>query len=221
MAAPKQAPCVSGRWSWLHAYCSLPGCPSPKPAADTGSRRPPPILQELDALPDPCPLPGTTSKRRSLSGREAAAACACTVTQQWLLALLRLCSAHASKPLPVRAPSAERDRLLYAPMADVGGFLWDKDAVYIDIPDWKVTARCTCVAARLPFPALPCPALSAWWAEDCSCAMLVCVQAASAFTDSVPLRRLPCAGAVQWSGQGRNRGRDHGRCAGQLCHTRG
>lgn len=32
----------------------------------------------------------------------------------------------------------ERERLLYAPMADVGGLLYDKDAVYIDIPDWKV-----------------------------------------------------------------------------------
>ncbi len=27
----------------------------------------------------------------------------------------------------------ERERLLYAPMADVGGLLYDKDAVYIDI----------------------------------------------------------------------------------------
>ncbi len=27
----------------------------------------------------------------------------------------------------------ERERLLYAPMADVGGSLYDKDAVYIDI----------------------------------------------------------------------------------------
>lgn len=33
----------------------------------------------------------------------------------------------------------EKERLLYAPMADVGGLLYDKDAVYIDIPDWKVT----------------------------------------------------------------------------------
>ena len=32
----------------------------------------------------------------------------------------------------------EKERLLYAPMADVGGLLYDKDAVYIDIPDWKV-----------------------------------------------------------------------------------
>ncbi|KXZ47518.1 hypothetical protein GPECTOR_34g677 [Gonium pectorale] len=55
-------------------------------------------IQELDALPDPCPLPESI-KRRGLNDRE---------------------------------------RLLYAPMADVGGLLYDKDAVYIDIPDWKV-----------------------------------------------------------------------------------
>ena len=33
----------------------------------------------------------------------------------------------------------EKERLLYAPMADVGGLLYDKDAVYIDVPDWKVS----------------------------------------------------------------------------------
>ena len=32
----------------------------------------------------------------------------------------------------------DKERLVYAPMADVGGLLFDKDAVYIDIPDWKV-----------------------------------------------------------------------------------
>ena len=35
----------------------------------------------------------------------------------------------------------EKERVLYAPMADVGGLLYDKDAVYIDIPDWKVHAH--------------------------------------------------------------------------------
>ncbi len=39
----------------------------------------------------------------------------------------------------------EKERLLYAPMADVGGLLYDKDAVYIDIPDWKV-----CCVALVP-----------------------------------------------------------------------
>ena len=32
----------------------------------------------------------------------------------------------------------EKERVIYAPMSDVGGLLYDKDAMYIDIPDWKV-----------------------------------------------------------------------------------
>lgn len=32
----------------------------------------------------------------------------------------------------------EKERLIYGPMSDVGGLMYDKDAVYIDIPDWKV-----------------------------------------------------------------------------------
>ena len=32
----------------------------------------------------------------------------------------------------------EQERLVYAPMSSVGGLLYDKDATYIDIPDWKV-----------------------------------------------------------------------------------
>ena len=31
----------------------------------------------------------------------------------------------------------EQERRIYAPMSDVGGLLYDKDATYIDIPDWK------------------------------------------------------------------------------------
>ena len=51
----------------------------------------------------------------------------------------------AELPDPCPLPSTikrrslnDKDRLIYAPMADVGGLLFDKDAVYIDIPDWKV-----------------------------------------------------------------------------------
>lgn len=33
----------------------------------------------------------------------------------------------------------ERERLLYAPMSDVGALSFDKDGMYIDIPDWKVS----------------------------------------------------------------------------------
>ena len=32
----------------------------------------------------------------------------------------------------------ERERLLYAPMAGVGGLVYDKDAVYIDVPESHV-----------------------------------------------------------------------------------
>lgn len=44
-------------------------------------------------------------------------------------------------PLPSslkRRGLGDKDRLLYAPMAGVGGLLYDRDAVYIDIPDWKL-----------------------------------------------------------------------------------
>ena len=72
-------------------------------------------------------------------------------------------------PLPGTAKKRslnERERLLYAPMADVGGLLYDKDAVYIDVPDWK---------ARLGFTLrfLLCdPSCSAWVAAgslSCDC----------------------------------------------------
>lgn len=62
------------------------------------------LLQELDALPDPCPLPGQDE-----SGGPAK-----------------------------RKGLRDKERLLHAPMSDAGGLLYDKDAVYIDIPDWKV-----------------------------------------------------------------------------------
>ncbi|PSC76713.1 ribosome biogenesis BMS1-like protein [Micractinium conductrix] len=48
---------------------------------------------------------------------------------------------HDPCPLPDKQKKRslnERERLVYAPMSDVGGLLFDKDAVYIDIPDWKV-----------------------------------------------------------------------------------
>lgn len=50
-------------------------------------------IEELNALPDPCPLPSTEKKRNLL----------------------------------------EKERLLYAPMSGVGGIVYDKDAVYIEL----------------------------------------------------------------------------------------
>jgi len=62
-------------------------------------------VEEMDAMPDPCPLPSML-KKRGLN---------------------------------------EKERLLYAPMSDVGGLLYDKDAVYIDVPAWKVrVSHCFC-----------------------------------------------------------------------------
>ena len=70
-------------------------------------------------------------------------------------------------PLPGTAKKRslnERERLLYAPMADVGGLLYDKDAVYINVPDWKARPGSTlrslsCVhlcSARVAARSLPC-----------------------------------------------------------------
>ena len=56
-------------------------------------------------------------------------------------------------PLPGTAKKRslnERERLLYAPMADVGGLLYDKDAVYIDVPDWKARPCRHHAATRVP-----------------------------------------------------------------------
>lgn len=50
-------------------------------------------IEELNSLPDPCPLPSTEKKRNLL----------------------------------------EKERLLYAPMSGVGGIVYDKDAVYIEL----------------------------------------------------------------------------------------
>lgn len=39
----------------------------------------------------------------------------------------------------------EKERLLYAPMAGVGGVVYDKDAVYIDLPANHVNQQQVCV----------------------------------------------------------------------------
>lgn len=56
------------------------------------------VIDDVDQLPDPCPMPDTIRKRKL----------------------------------------NEQERLVYAPMSNVGGLLYDKDAMYIDIPDWKL-----------------------------------------------------------------------------------
>lgn len=73
----------------------------------------------VDVLPDPCPLPGSEARRQA--AMDAAAA-----------------GEKANKPAARRRSLNDRERLIYAPMADVGRLLFDKDAVYVEIPDHKV-----------------------------------------------------------------------------------
>jgi ribosome biogenesis protein BMS1 len=73
-------------------------------------------LQEVDSLPDPCPLPGQDP---GVPGGAAAAA-------------------DGSSKAPRRRTLGDKERLIHAPMSDLGGMLFDRDAVYIDLPDWKV-----------------------------------------------------------------------------------
>lgn len=48
----------------------------------------------------------------------------------------------------------EKERLLYAPMAGVGGLVYDKDAVYIDVPANHVKQQQVCLCAQFQ-PHLP------------------------------------------------------------------
>ena len=78
----------------------------------------------VDVLPDPCPLPGSEARRQAALAAAAAAGGN---------------GDGDSKAKPARRRSLnDRERLIYAPMADVGRLLFDKDAVYVEIPDHKV-----------------------------------------------------------------------------------
>jgi len=79
----------------------------------------------VDVLPDPCPLPGSEARRQAALDAAASAN--------------NGSSESGEKAKPARRRSLnDRERLIYAPMADVGRLLFDKDAVYVEIPDHKV-----------------------------------------------------------------------------------
>jgi ribosome biogenesis protein BMS1 len=82
------------------------------------------ILQEVDALPDPCPLPATAKQQQqqAAGGGEGGSG-----------------SGGAAAAPARRRSLRDHERRLHAPMSDVGGLLYDKDAVYVDIPDWRVS----------------------------------------------------------------------------------
>ena len=44
---------------------------------------------------------------------------------------------------------SDKEKLLYAPMADVGGMLYDKDAVYIDLPQQTFTKQVRLLASAM------------------------------------------------------------------------
>jgi ribosome biogenesis protein BMS1 len=89
-------------------------------------------LQEVDALPDPCPTPQQgTAIAEAAAAADAASAGGGN-------------SAAAAPAARARRRSLQdKERLIHAPMSDVGGMLFDKDAVYIDLPDWKVSRQHT------------------------------------------------------------------------------
>ena len=79
-------------------------------------------VAEADALPDPCPSPAflAEQEQRAAAGDGGGSKSA------------------GGAAAPRRRGLRDRERLLYAPMSDAGGLLYDRDAVYIDVPDWKV-----------------------------------------------------------------------------------
>ncbi|EGW31489.1 uncharacterized protein SPAPADRAFT_140826 [Spathaspora passalidarum NRRL Y-27907] len=76
-------------------------------------------VQAVEKLPDPCPTPYFEQKLEELERERAKAA------------------AEAGEPLAKttrrRKRLEDKQKIIYAPMSDVGGVLVDKDAVYIDI----------------------------------------------------------------------------------------
>jgi len=43
--------------------------------------------------------------------------------------------------LTVKKTLSEKEKLMYAPMADVGAVTYDKDAVYISVPEHKAPKK--------------------------------------------------------------------------------
>ncbi|CCK69853.1 GTPase BMS1 KNAG_0D01010 [Huiozyma naganishii CBS 8797] len=75
-------------------------------------------ISQVEKLPDPCPTPYFQQKvdeyQRLKMKEESSTSTAATTTRR-------------------RKRLNDKDKLIYAPMSDVGGILMDKDAVYIDV----------------------------------------------------------------------------------------
>ncbi|KAK5781449.1 hypothetical protein RI543_000996 [Arxiozyma heterogenica] len=80
-------------------------------------------ISQVEKLPDPCPTPAFQQK----------------LDEYERLKLKEEGSNSSSTPTVRRRKRLDdKDKLIYAPMSDVGGVLMDKDAVYIDIGSKKV-----------------------------------------------------------------------------------
>ena len=82
----------------------------------------------------PAPLSYSGRRRRR---RSVALTCRCKTLGRWQHVGRAERAEHAERA--VRPPAGACTPPLPQPMSDVGGLMFDKDAVYIDIPDWKVS----------------------------------------------------------------------------------
>jgi ribosome biogenesis protein BMS1 len=69
-------------------------------------------VSQVSGLPDPCPSPSAVAKERGAEGGKIK-----------------------------RRSLSDKQKLIYAPMSDVGGVMFDKDAVYITVPDKQSFTR--------------------------------------------------------------------------------
>jgi ribosome biogenesis protein BMS1 len=69
-------------------------------------------VSQVTGLPDPCPSPGAVAREQGTEGGKIK-----------------------------RRSLSDKQKLIYAPMSDVGGIMFDKDAVYITVPEKQSFSR--------------------------------------------------------------------------------
>ena len=82
-------------------------------------------VKSVKSLPDPCPLPDKTKARKVGIGNRPTVGGLYSYPQPPLTTVLML-------------QLGEKQKLLYAPMSDIGDIIMDADAMYIEIPDAHV-----------------------------------------------------------------------------------
>ncbi|XBW34766.1 hypothetical protein QEN19_000332 [Hanseniaspora menglaensis] len=101
-------------------------------------------VKNLEKLPDPCPTPSYLSKideyEKNVAERESNNKNKSTVVSE--IDLEGDGAVGAAKPKR-RKRLQDDQRLVYAPMSNISGVMIDKDAVYIDVYDSKITKKNT------------------------------------------------------------------------------